>query len=68
MKTDNKTLIAALRILANEIQSEDGIANSCIEEAANRIEEMDKEFVKINDEIKKLEELNKHIQDFLTYY
>lgn len=40
MKTDNATLIAALRILANDIQSEDGIANACIAEAADRIEEL----------------------------
>ena len=40
-KTDTGTLIAALRILARDIESEDGIANSCIAEAANRLEELD---------------------------
>lgn len=40
MKTDNKTLVLALRILANDIQSDDGVANACIAEAANRIEEL----------------------------
>lgn len=45
MKTDDKTLVSALRILAVDIQSDDGIANACIEEAANRIEEMTKDVV-----------------------
>ena len=40
-RTDIKTLIEALRILANDIQSNDGVANACIWEAANRLEEMD---------------------------
>lgn len=39
-KSDDKTLIAALRILSRDIQSEDGVANACIAEAANRIEEL----------------------------
>ncbi len=39
--TDTATLIAALRILAREIQSDDGVANSCIAEAADRIEQLD---------------------------
>ena len=39
--TDSATLIAALRILARDIQSGDGIANSCIAEAADRIEQLD---------------------------
>jgi len=39
--TDTATLIAALRILARDIQSGDGIANACIAEAADRIEQLD---------------------------
>jgi hypothetical protein len=39
--TTTSTLIAALRILARDIESEDGIANSCIAEAANMLEELD---------------------------
>lgn len=33
-KTDTEILISALRILAVDIQSEDGVANAAIEEAA----------------------------------
>jgi len=39
-KTDTKTLIEALRILVRDIQSDDGIANACIAEAADRIDEL----------------------------
>lgn len=41
MKTDTKILIKALRILANDIQSDDGVANACIAEAADRLEEQE---------------------------
>lgn len=36
--TDTKTLIHALRILADEIESDDGVANAAIAEAAERLE------------------------------
>lgn len=39
-RTDTPTLIEALRILAAEIQSGDGVANACIAEGANRLEEL----------------------------
>lgn len=40
MRTDDKTLIEALEILACDIQSGDGIANACIREAAQRLREL----------------------------
>jgi predicted nuclease with TOPRIM domain len=40
MKTDTNTLIDAMRILANEIESEDGVANAAIAEAADRLEQL----------------------------
>ncbi len=40
MSTETKTLIKALHVLANDIQSEDGVANAVISEAANRLEEL----------------------------
>ena len=39
MKTHTKTLIEALRILSRDIQSEDGVANAAIAEAADRLEQ-----------------------------
>ena len=40
MKTTTQTLAAALRILANDIQSPDGVANAAILEAADRLGEL----------------------------
>jgi len=40
MKTKTETLIKALRILANDIESEDGVANAAIAEAAQRLEDL----------------------------
>jgi hypothetical protein len=41
MKSSTETLIKALRILAVETSSEDGVANTAIAEAADRLEELD---------------------------
>ena len=38
--TDTSTLIKALRVLALDIQSDDGTANASIEEVPNRMEKM----------------------------
>ena len=39
MRTSTETLIAAMRILSQDIQSEDGAANSAIAEAGERLAE-----------------------------
>ena len=49
MKTSTETLIKAMRILSSDIQSDDGVANAAIAEAAQRLEEQ-------KDRIKRLEE------------
>ena len=41
MKTKTKTLIKALRILSRDIESDDGVANACVAEAADRLEEIE---------------------------
>lgn len=41
-KTDNTTLAKAMRILSVDIQSDDGVVNSAIAEAAERIDELAK--------------------------
>jgi hypothetical protein len=38
--TPDEILIKALLILARDIQSDDGIANACIVEAAGRLQEL----------------------------
>lgn len=40
MRTETETIIGALRILAQDIQSGDGVANAAIAEAADRMEEL----------------------------
>jgi len=49
MKSSTETIIKAMYILSNDIQSEDGIANAAILEAATRLEELDKENNKLKD-------------------
>ena len=39
--TRTPILVSAMRLLAQEIQSEDGVANAAIAEAADRLEEME---------------------------
>lgn len=45
MRTKTETLIAAMRILSHDIESNDGIANATIAEAADRIEELFSELI-----------------------
>lgn len=40
MRTKTETLIAAMRILSHDIESDDGIANAAIAEAADRMQEL----------------------------
>ncbi len=40
MRSDTTTIIGAMRILAEDIQSDDGVANAAIYEAAERLEEL----------------------------
>ena len=39
-RTDDATLIAAVRILARTIQSDDGVIPACLDEVATRLEEL----------------------------
>lgn len=49
MKTSTETLIKALRILAEDIKSDDGVANAAIAEAADRLEELELNLVTIGE-------------------
>ena len=42
-KSSTETLIAAMRVLARDIQSGDGVANMAIAEAADRLEELEQQ-------------------------
>jgi len=43
------TLVAAMRILSQDIQSEDGVANAAIAEAADRLEKLSSALIEIRD-------------------
>lgn len=47
MKTSRETLVKALRVLSREVISDDGVANACIAEAADRIEELEAEITQL---------------------
>jgi len=57
MRSSTETLIAAMHILATEIQSDDGVANAAIAEAAQRLAEQ-------QDRIKRLEEALESIREY----
>ena len=57
MRTSTETLVFAMRALTNNIQSEDGVANAAIHEAAQRLEEQ-------QERLQRLEEAG----DFLSHY
>lgn len=42
IRTKTEILVYALKVLSNEIQSEDGIANTAILEGAQRLDELNK--------------------------
>jgi hypothetical protein len=51
MKTNTQNLAAALRILANDIESPDGVVNAAILEAAERLDELMAQVAGMKDEI-----------------
>ncbi|WP_029511155.1 hypothetical protein [Marinobacterium stanieri] len=51
MTTDTTTLIDAMRILANDIQSDDGVANAAIAEAAGRLEMLEAKSILLQNEL-----------------
>ena len=55
MRTDTQTLVAAMRHLTATIQSDDGVANAAIAEAADRLHEMEAGKTAILAELQRLE-------------
>lgn len=56
-RTDDATLIAAVRILARDIESGDGCANACLLEVASRLAELVEERRSITTLLQKVETL-----------
>ncbi|HEY7866157.1 MAG TPA: hypothetical protein VIC51_09150, partial [Psychromonas sp.] len=63
MKSKTKTLIEAMQILANEIHSEDGVANAAIFEASERLSEQQKRIAELEQELQKSTDQNDLILD-----
>lgn len=49
MKSSTETLIKAMYMLVRDIQSEDGVANAAIFEAAQRLEELHYENIQLKE-------------------
>jgi predicted ATP-grasp superfamily ATP-dependent carboligase len=72
VKTSTETLIAAMHILATEIQSDDGAANAAVAEAGERLAEqymritqLEQENDALKQRIKRLEETLENVTDKL---
>lgn len=52
-ETETSVIVAAMRILAREIVSGDGVANAAIDQAALRLEEQAKEIERLKAELNK---------------
>jgi flagellar motility protein MotE (MotC chaperone) len=61
VRTPIEILVKAIHILANDIQSDDGVANAAIYEAAQRLEEQ-------NQRIKRLEEAGDEMEQWTSEY
>lgn len=46
-RTSTETIIGALRVLSRDIVTDDGVANACLREAADRMEEMQRQLERI---------------------
>ena len=54
-ETETTVLVAAMRTLADEIHSDDGVANAAIAEAADRLERLNWECISCHSTIESLE-------------
>ena len=64
-RAKTETIIQAMRILAEEIQSDDGVANAAISEAADRLEEQAAEITKLGESHRRRCEALKAEQDIM---
>ena len=56
-RSTTDTLIAAMRILARDIPSDDGVANAAIADAAGRLEEQEAEIVRLEAALSAIKEM-----------
>ena len=65
MKSSTNTLIDAMKILASDVESGDGVANYAIFEASERLEEQAERIAELEDSFDDLERENKLLEDLL---
>jgi hypothetical protein len=65
MRATTSTIFKAMRILAYDIQSDDGVATAAILEAADRLEEQENELNAAQKRIKRLNETLEDVTDKL---
>lgn len=65
--TETKTIIEALRVLARDIQSGDGVANAAIAEAADRLEKQQRRIRNQRREIEALQKDKKLLDGFVRW-
>ena len=53
MRTPIEILVKAIHILANDVRSDDGVANAAIYEAAQRLEEQNQRIHQLEDRIRR---------------
>ena len=49
MISQTETLVRSLRILSEDIETDDGVVNACLAEAADRLEELNREVDRLRD-------------------
>ena len=65
-KTDTLILIKAMRRLADDIQSDDGVANAAIEEAADQLAELERENAELRKDKERLDYMEQNV-DFVSW-
>ena len=65
--TDTKTIIEALRVLARDIQSQDGVANAAIAEAADRLQKQQRKIRNQRREIESLSKDKRRVDGFVNW-
>ena len=63
-----ETMIKALRVLSKDIQSGDGVANACVSDAADMIENMSAQLAKASERVKELEKNQPPIENGKNRY
>jgi hypothetical protein len=66
MRTDNATLASALNILSRDIESPDGVANACIAEAADRILELQEDYLRKFEQCEELKICNARLEEKIS--